>query len=134
MSVTSATHVYFTVITVALPGIKEFLGEVLVEENLSDKGEQFRLDFVDILDKLGSTAQGNEIYTPLTNDHQPPHQSGETHRRKTEDDLQGDIEDNTAQTHWSAEAVVIGDKVAISLRFLPLNLFSLAYIGKADIA
>lgn len=98
------------VITVALPGIKEFLGEVLVEENLSDKGEQFRLDFVDILDKLGWTAQGNEIYTPLTNDHQPPHQSGETHRRKTEDDLQGDIEDNTAQTHWSAEAVVIGDK------------------------
>lgn len=97
-------------ITTALPGIKEFLEEVLVGESLSDKGEQFRLDFVDKLDKLGSKALASEIFTPLGKDQRPPHQSPERRREKSAKD---DIKDNTEATVWSTETALIGDKVPV---------------------
>lgn len=80
------------VITTALPGIKEFLEEVLVDESLSDKGEQLRHDFVDKLDKLGSKALDSKIFTTLEKDQRSPHHSPETHREKSAKD---DIKDHT---------------------------------------
>ena len=95
-------------ITTALPGIKEFLEEVLVDESLSDKGEQLRHDFVDKLDKLGSKALDSKIFTTLEKDQRSPHHSPETHREKSAKD---DIKDHTKVNLWCTETVLIRDKV-----------------------
>ena len=110
-------------IKVALPGINEFLEEVLVEENLSEKGEKIRRDFVNIFDNLESKTRAGEIFTPLNKDQQSSHHSPETRtERSTGDDLQGYIEDNTAR--WSEETAVIEEKVFICLSGFFLRLFT----------
>lgn len=116
-------------ITTALPGIKEFLEEVLVDESLSDKGEQLRHDFVDKLDKLGSKAlDSNIIFTTLEKDQRSPHHSPETHKEKSAKD---DIKDNTEVNLWCIETVLIRDRFNCFPFFL--TLFFL-HIGKTDIA
>lgn len=117
-------------IKVALPGINAFLEEVLVEENLSEKGEKLRLDFVDILDNLGSNARAGETFTPLSNEQQSLVQPPETRTERSEDDdLEGYSEHNTVQAHWPKESAVIEEKVFIYLYFP-----SCFFIRKADIA
>lgn len=111
--VTLLYAIHFAVIKVALPGINGFLEEVLLEENLSEKGEKIRLDFVNILDNLGSEARTGEIFTASNNDQQSSHHPPETRAERSGDDLQGYIEDNTA--HWSEETAVIEEKVFICL-------------------
>jgi len=102
------------VIKVALPGINVFLEEVLIEENLSEKGEKIRRDFVDILDNLGSKARSGEIFTPLNNNQESSsEQSPEALTERSGDDLQGYTEDNTVQAHWSEKTAVTGEEVFI---------------------
>lgn len=98
-------------ITFALPGIDTFLEDVLEEENLSEKGGKIRLDFVKILDKLGSTAHAREIVTSQNSEQK---QSPGTRRgRSGEDDL-NTTHSYEVQTHWDErETAVVEDKVFI---------------------
>ena len=58
----------------ALPGVHEFLEDILAAENLSEKGENLRLEFVSILKNLGSAPQSDEINTVTSNDKESPQQ------------------------------------------------------------
>ena len=111
-------------IQVALPGIDTFLEEVLVKENLSEKGEKIRLNFVDILDKLGS--RGGEIFTSLNNEQEPSEtqeQTPEARTGRSEDDLQGYTEHSTVQAHWAKKSAVTQEKVFICLNVFQRCLF-----------
>lgn len=113
------TAFLFAVIKIALPGIKEYLEEVLLEEKLSEKGEKIRLYFVDILNNLGSKSLSGEIFTSLTNDQEleTSHHSLETRTERSKDDLLGYVEDNTVQAHWPEKTTEIEEKVFIYLHF-----------------
>lgn len=101
-------------INVALPGLDVFLEEILAEENLSEKGEKIRLDFVAILDKLGSKTRVVEIQTSTNNDNESPQEQIQLSR--SGDDLvfaKGYTEDSTEQAHWPEETAVLDEKVFI---------------------
>lgn len=98
----------------ALPGVHEFLEDVLSAENLSEKGEKLRLGFVNILKNLGSAPRVNEIYTVTNNDKESPQEQSQLSR--SDDDLvfgKGYSQDNTEQAHWPEETAVPDEKVFI---------------------
>ena len=100
-------------INVALPGLDVFLEEILAQENLSEKGEKKRLDFVAILDNLGSKSPVVEIHTSTNNDESPQEQS---QLSRSSDDLvfaKGYTQDSTEQAHWPEETAVLDEKVFI---------------------
>lgn len=101
-------------INVALPGLDVFLGEVLAEENLSEKGEKIRLDFLDVLDNLGSKSRVVEIHTSTSNDNESSQE--QSHLSRSDDDLvfaKGYTQDSTEQAHWPEETAVLDEKVFI---------------------
>lgn len=101
-------------LNVALPGLDVFLEEVLAEENLSEKGEKIRLDFLDILDNLGSKSRVVEIHTSTSNDNESSQEQSQLSR--SDDDLvfaKGYTQDSTEQAHWPEETAVLDEKVFI---------------------
>lgn len=97
----------------ALPGIDTFLEDVLEEENLSEKGEKIRLDFVKIFDELGSTAHVRQIVTSQNSEQK---QSPGACRRRSRDDDLYTTHSYEIQTHWDErETAVVEDKVFIYL-------------------
>jgi len=102
------------VINIALPGLDVFLQEILAQENLSEKGEKIRLDFLTILDNLGSKSRVQEIHTSTNIDNKPPKEQSQLSR--SDDDLvfaKGYTEVSTEQAHWSEETAVQDEKVFI---------------------
>jgi len=102
------------VINIALPGLDVFLQEILAQENLSEKGEKIRLDFVTILDNLGSKSHVQEIHTSTSNDNKSP--QGQSQLSRSGDDLvfaKGYTEDSIEQAHWPGEPAVLDEKVFI---------------------
>ena len=100
-------------LNVALPGLDVFLEEILAQENLSEKGEKLRLDFVAILDNLGSKSRVQEIHTSTNNDQSPQEQS---QLSRSGGDLvfaKGYTEDSTEQAHWPEETAEGDEKVFI---------------------
>ena len=101
-------------IKLALPGVHEFLEDILAAENLSEKGENLRLEFVSILKNLGSAPQSVEINTVTSNDKESPQQHSLLLR--SDDDLvfnKGYSHDNTEQAHWPEETAEPDEKVFI---------------------
>lgn len=99
------------VIKFALPGVHEFLEDILAAENLSEKGENLRLEFVSILKNLGSAPQSDEINTVTSNDKESPQQHSLLLR--SDDDLvfnKGYSHDNTEQAHWPEETAEPDEK------------------------
>lgn len=99
-------------INYVLPGLDVFLEEILAQENLSEKGEKIRLDFVALLDNLGSKSRVQEIHTS-TNNNESLEQS---QLSRSSDDLvfaKGYTEDSTEQAHWPEETAVLDEKVFI---------------------
>lgn len=110
-------------INVALPGLDVFLEDVLATENLSEKGEKIRLDFVGILDSLGSKPRVPEIYTPTNNDNGSSQEQSQLSR--SDDDLvfaKGYTQDSTEQAHWPEETAVLDEKVFFL--FFPMCLLN----------
>lgn len=100
-------------INVALPGLDVFLEDVLAAENLSEEGEKIRLDFVAILDNLGSNSHVLEIHTSTNNDNESSQEQSQLLR--SDDDLvfaKGYTEDSKEQAHWP-ETAVLDEKVFI---------------------
>lgn len=92
----------------ALPGIDTFLDDVLEEENLSEKGEKTRFDFVKILDELGSTAHAGEIVTSQNNEQK---QSPGTRRGRSGDDDLYTTPSYEFQTHWDERETAVVEEV-----------------------
>ena len=95
----------------ALPGLDVFLEEILVQENLSEKGEKLRLDFVAILDNLGSKSRVQEIHTSTNNDNESPQGQSQLSRSGDLVFAKGYPEDK--QAHWPEETAERGEKVFI---------------------
>ena len=102
-------------INVALPGLHVFLEEILAQENLSEKGEKIRLDFVALLDNLGSKLRVQEIHTSTNNDNESPQEQSQLSR--SSDDLvfaKGYTQESSAeQAHWPEETAELDEKVFI---------------------
>ena len=100
-------------INIALPGLDVFLEEILAHENLSEKGEKLRLDFVAILDNLGSKSRVQEIHTSTNNDNESPQGQSQLSRPGDLVFAKGYTEDSTEQAHWIEETAERGEKVFI---------------------
>lgn len=100
-------------INIALPGLDVFLEEILAQENLSEKGEKLRLDFVAILDNLGSKSRVQEIHTSTNNNNESPQGQSQLSRSGDLVFAKGYTEDNTEQAHWPEETTERGKKVFI---------------------
>lgn len=98
------------VINIALPGLDVFLEEILAQENLSEKGEKLRLDFVAILDNLGSKSRVQEIHTSTNTNNESPQGQSQLSRSGDLVFAKGYTEDNTEQAHWPEETTERGEK------------------------
>lgn len=105
----------------ALPGVYEFLEDILAAEKLSEKGENLRLEFVSILKNLGFTPHTDEIYT-VTSKESPQQQS--LLLRSDDDPVfnKGYSHDNTEQVHWPEETAEPDEKVFIHSFFSTCSL------------